>query len=356
MVDKEFVLKYVNKNYDLGVRKYSVDDKYSVIDLITGQEFFGLKDFIDSFRKIIPCEGLGSILIKWFEDKCDIKDKILIDYIKTLKLTKGINVLIEETTKHFKDDKTFNVNFLVSRTNEIYVRHYIQPKLDRFYKKMDTSLTSNKWLSKFSYRIYGKNEFVKTYIQKGIIQHYLDNVLPGKVNDFLESMDLSHGSIFLCNDLVNTMMGDLENYHGYIVNTFDNYYRKNHLDKVIKDYIKTLNTNMNSQFIVDNFKQLAIEISTHYDYCIDKVNEWYGEVVLKDKIDDLLSQLIITLGNRNWVVRWIGHGILTEDKLCESFREHNYHKSYILKKYDEWYSTAVIAASEREVLKNKGEK
>ena len=148
MVDKEFVLKYANKNYDLGVRKYSVDDKYSVIDLITGQEFFGLKDFIDSFRKIIPCEGLGSILIEWFEGKCDIKDKILIDYIKTLKLTKGISVLIEETTKHFKDDKTFNVNFLVSRTNEIYVRHSIQPKLDRFYKKMDTSLTSNKWLSK----------------------------------------------------------------------------------------------------------------------------------------------------------------------------------------------------------------
>jgi hypothetical protein len=354
MSNKELVLKYVEKNYDLGVRKYSVDDKYCVQDLVTGVEFGGTKDFISSFSKIIPCEDLGSILIKWFEGKCDIKDKILIDYIMSLKLSKGISVIIEETLIHFKDDKTFNDNFLVSRTNEIYLRYYIQPKLDRFYKKMDTSLTSNKWLSKFSNRIYRKNEFVKTYIQKGIIQYYRDNILNVKIKTFLKSMDLSRGSIVLYEVFVNTMVGDLDNYLGYIVNNFDNYYRKNHLDKVIEDYIKTLNPNMNSVFIVDNFKDLSMEMETHYDYCIDKVNEWYGEVALKDKIDDLLSQLIITMGNRNWVVRWIGHGILTEDKLCESFNEHKYHKSYILKKYDEWFSNAVIAASEREILKNSG--
>lgn len=354
MSNKELVLKYANKNYDLGVIRYSNDDKYCVHDLVTGVEFGGTKDFIASFRKIIPCEDLGSILIEWFEIKSDIKDKILVDYIKSLKFTKGITVLQKETLEHFKDNETFTGRFLENRINELYIRHYIQPKLDKFYNKMDSSLTSNKWLSKFSNRITKKNDYVKSQIQKAIIQYYHDNILNHKVETFLKSVDLSHGSIVLANKLVNAMIGDLENYHAYIVNTFDNYYRVNHLDKVIKDYIKTLNPNMNSMFIVENFKQLTIEVETHYDYCIDKVNEWYGEVALKDKVDDLLSQLVITLGSRDWQVRWIGHGILTEDKLCESFREHNYHKSYILKKYDEWYEKAVILASEREVLKNNG--
>lgn len=354
MSNKEFVLKYANKNYDLGVIRYSTDDKYCVHDLVTGVEFGGTKDFIASFRKIIPCEDLGSILIEWFEAKSDIKDKILVDYIKDLKLTKGISVLQKETLEYFKDDETFNGRFLENRINELYVRHYIQPKLDRFYKKMDDSLNSNKWVSKFSNRINGKNEYVKSQIQKSIISYYKENVLTGKLNKFLESMDLSSGSIVLSKNLVNRMMGDLENYHSYIVDTFETYYHENHLDNVIKEYIKTLNKGMNSMFIIDNFKQLSIEVETHYDYCIDKVNEWYGEVALKDKVDDLLTQLIITLGSRDWQVRWIGHGLLSEDKLCESFKEHQYHKTYILKKYDEWYSTAVIAASEREVLKNNG--
>lgn len=355
MSDKELVLKYVDKSYDLGMIKYSIEDKYCVTDLITGEQFPGTKEFIKSFSKIIPCENLGSILIEWFEIKCDIKDKILVDYLKDLKLTKGINVLQKETIEHFNKDETFGGKFLETRINELYVRHYIQPKLDRFYNKMNDSLSSNKWVSKFSNRINGKNEYVKSQIQKSIITYYKENVLPDKVNKFLTSMDLSSGTIILSKELVNAMIGDLENYHSYIVNNFDNYYRENHLDKIIKDYIKTLNKNMNSMFIVNNFKQLSIEIETHYDYCIDKVNEWYGEVALKDKVDDLLSQLIITLGSRDWQVRWIGHGLLTEDKLCESFKEHQYHRSYILKKYDEWYDKAVIEASEREVFKNNGD-
>lgn len=353
MSDKELVLKYVDKNYDLEMIEYSL--KYCVTDLITGEQFPGTKEFIASFRKIIPCENLGSILIDWFEVKCDIKDKIILDYLKALKLTKGVDVLQKETVEHFKDSETFSEKFLENRVNELYIRHYIQPKLDRFYKKIDDSLSSNKWVSKFSNRIYKKNEYVKSQIQKSIIQYYRDNVLPNKVTTFLKSIDLSLGSIILSKELVNAMVGDLENYHTYIVNRFDYYYRHNHLDDIIKEYIKTLNKDMNSMFIVDNFKQLSIEIENHYDYCIDKLNEWYGEVALKDKVDDLLSQLIITLGSRDWQVRWIGHGLLSEDKLCESFKEHQYHKSYILKKYDEWYDKAVIEASEREVFKNNGD-
>ena len=356
MVTEGLILKYANKNYDLAINNYSNITKYNVYDLITGLEFGRTEDFVSHFKKIIPYEYLSHVLTEWVESKSDVKDKILLDYLNSLNFKKGVTVLQTEMLEKFKYDETFNRSskFVENRVNELYMRHYIQPKLNRFYKKMESSLSSNKWLSKFSTRIYKKNDYVKTQIQKSIITYYQDNILSDKLTRFLNSIDLTLGSIKLTNELVNTMIGDLENYHTYIVNRFDRYYRDNHLDKVIDNYIKTLNSDMNSMYIVNNFKQLSIETENHYDYCIDKVNEWYGEVALKDKVDDLISQLFIRLGPRNWEVRWIGHGLLTEDKICSAFREHDYHKSYILKKYDEWYSVAVIEASEREVLKNNG--
>ena len=122
MSNKELVLKYANKNYDLGVIRYSSEDKYCVHDLVTGIEFGGTKDFIASFRKIIPCEDLGGILIEWFEAKSDIKDKILVDYIKELKLTKGINVLQKETQEYFKDNKTFNSRFFLENRIKVHAK------------------------------------------------------------------------------------------------------------------------------------------------------------------------------------------------------------------------------------------
>lgn len=354
MSNEELILKYVNKNYDLSPRKNGFDEKYCVQDLLTGEVFYTTKSFVYTFNKIIPCENLNSILNEWFEVKSDIKDKILFDFIFNLDFKKGINFITEKTTEYFKNDEIFSDAFLIKKASEIYLKHHIQPKLDRFINKIDNSLTSNEWVRKFSKRIYKKNDIITKIIHDNIIKYYHDNILISKVNDFLESMDLSHGSMVLYNDLINVIMGDLENYHRYIINSFDEYYQKNHLDEIIKDYIDTINPDLNSVFIIDNFKQILLETENNHKYCVDKVNEWYGEAVLKDKVDDLLSQLIIVLGTRNWIVRWIGHGVLTEDKLCESFREHKHHKNYIIKKYDEWYSNAVIAASQREVLKNNG--
>ena len=356
MISEELILKYADKNYDLVIDNYSNITKFYVYDLISGREFGRTEDFIFSFNKIIPCENLSDILTEWYNIKCEAKNKIISDYLKFLKYTKGINLLQIEIKEKFKYDETFNRSskFLENKVNELYMLNYIEPKLNRFYKKMNSSLSSNNWVSKFSNRIYKKNDYVKTQIQKEIIQYYRDNILSNKLKTFLESMNLSLGSIVLYEELINTMIGDLENYQGYIMNSFDNYYQKNHLDNVIKKYINTLNPQMNSLYIVNNFKELSIEMETHYDYCVDKVNEWYGEIALKDKIQDILSQLIITLGTRDWEVTWIGHGKLNENNLYSSFKEHEYHKTYILKKYDEWYDVAVIEASEREVLKNNG--
>ncbi len=83
------------------------------------------------------------------------------------------------------------------------------------------------------------------------------------------------------------------------------------------------------------------------------LNNWYAESIIGEKIKDLLSQLVLTLGQRNWVVTWIGHGPFSKRRLLETFiNESSYHHDYILNMYDKWYEDAVIEASEKAMTRH----
>ena len=104
--------------------------------------------------------------------------------------------------------------------------------------------------------------------------------------------------------------------------------------------------------MINNFKELSLEEGFSYDYCVDKLNDWYSDKLdINSKIEEVLNQFFITLGPRNWEVRWIGHGLLTEDKVFDVFREHESHRKRIMKLYDKWYYMAVMLASEKHMSK-----
>ena len=100
--------------------------------------------------------------------------------------------------------------------------------------------------------------------------------------------------------------------------------------------------------LVNECKELNYEDGEFYDYFITRINEWYrNNHQLENKILEILDQFMITLGPRNWEVRWIGHGLLTEDKIYSAFREHDFHKSFIMSIYNKWYNMAVMLATEK---------
>jgi hypothetical protein len=67
-----------------------------------------------------------------------------------------------------------------------------------------------------------------------------------------------------------------------------------------------------------------------------------------EKVKNILSELVITLGSRNWVVTWIGHGQLCKERFLDIFKgEDGYHHKFILDMYDKWFEEAVIHASDR---------
>lgn len=182
--------------------------------------------------------------------------------------------------------------------------------------------------------------------------------------EFVDSLDISKGSIFLLEQTIIHFKYSKNNRYGfydliYTPNFIGNYINEYYKNKVLNDKIKNLIEsndfgNVGSKFIIKKFSEsINNETPKLVEYALSKVNKWYSETIIGAKMRDFLSQLVITLGPRNWVVTWIGHGQLTNDTLLNNFKdEDEFHHKFIKKMYDSWYEEAVINASERVLMRN----
>ncbi len=175
--------------------------------------------------------------------------------------------------------------------------------------------------------------------------------------DFIEGLDLNEGSVALLFKTINRFSHgpDSTLYTGsFIEQYFTDHYKEKVINPLVKQITKDFNGELGSQALLDTVSdRIDYETPKIHDYCVNMLNNWYSNAIIGDKMKDFLSQLVITLGNRNWVVTWIGHGPLSREKLLKEFRdESEFHHKFIEKMYDEWYEQAVIDASERELNRN----
>ena len=143
-------------------------------------------------------------------------------------------------------------------------------------------------------------------------------------------------------------------YHeDFITSLFLDYYKDKFITPKLDKYIKTFNAELGSNRLIDDFQdEFILEHHKLITYAKEYLNNWYLETVIGGKVKDMLSQLVITLGARNWVVTWIGHGPLSKATLLKNFmNESEVHHNFILDMYDKWYEDAVMQASER-VMRN----
>ena len=169
------------------------------------------------------------------------------------------------------------------------------------------------------------------------------------ISDYLYGLDFSKGSAYLSKIFLAKFSG-IENYSTTFLETyFNDVYIEQHLKSKLDKLVKEFDKNRSSYVLLKPFTDsMGFETTYISNFGINYLNEWYAESVVGEKIKDMLSQCVITLGSRNWVVTWIGHGVLTREKLLKDFiLEDEYHHKHILKMFDAWYETAVIEASER---------
>jgi hypothetical protein len=105
---------------------------------------------------------------------------------------------------------------------------------------------------------------------------------------------------------------------------------------------------LSSRLLEDYQDEFILEHYQLIKYAKDDLNNWYAEKVIGGKVRDFLNQLVITLGPRNWIVTWIGHGPVSRAKILNNFiNEGEFHHKFIIDMYDKWYEEAVIYASDK---------
>jgi histidinol phosphatase-like enzyme len=145
-----------------------------------------------------------------------------------------------------------------------------------------------------------------------------------------------------------------DKYHvDFITNLCLDYYQQKYMVAKLDEYKLVFDTKLGSKSLIKNFEDnLILEHPKVIEFCKEYLNNWYSEKIIGDKVRDFLSQLVITLGVRNWVVTWIGHGPITKNKILDNFKnEGEFHVNHIMGMYDKWYEEKVIEASER-AMKN----
>ena len=134
---------------------------------------------------------------------------------------------------------------------------------------------------------------------------------------------------------------------------------KHHVNKVYFERI----TKPQMDLVIDKYKNLKyITSKVLYDEVTNEkpgenehikglintfIGEWYCDNILDDKLNDMYSQLVITMGRTNWVVTWIGHGKMDVSRFLEQFRnEIPAVVAVVQNRYEKWYMDSVTDATE----------
>jgi hypothetical protein len=172
----------------------------------------------------------------------------------------------------------------------------------------------------------------------------------------IKSLDLSEGSkVCLSHLKYRHKLEDETKYSMYFVETtFNDYYKNEYLAKILVGYAKRLDENGADpeKIYGELLNELHKETNKIQDYSLDYIGDEVFENFIDKKLTEFFSELVITLGKYNWLVTWIGHGKLTEEKLLSQFTKFGERYEHrIINKYDLWYSEAIIEASERHLTK-----
>jgi len=217
-------------------------------------------------------------------------------------------------------------------------------------------ITPNEFLDTFK-TIFGDfttldNETSIELFQKWFSFH--KRLLTKNLTEYIETLDTSEGSVKMLSKTIKKF-NNLGQYNSsFIENYFSDYYKETVINPQLKKILKTFAPEAGSNALIETISErINFETPTIYQYALKHLNDWYADTVIGEKMKDFLSQLVITLGTRNWVVTWVGHGPLSREKLLSQFKDENeYHHNFIVKMYDEWYEIAVIDASERTLMRN----
>lgn len=288
MTDKKYITNYLDKNYFVT----QSDNNFRINEV--GVEVTHVSP--DIFSDFISDENVSSLayLFEWFDAKKNFLIKDLSEFVSKLKRGTGSTSMLKRTLKKFNKNE-YSETFLTKYIEEIYTAKFLENVFNDYKKNIDCKIGSVALVNEF-FKKHKETKKLTIHITKAIEAFYKETILTPELNTFMKSV-LDMGS-----------------------------------QKMIDKFLAK-----------SNFETPAIS-----DYIVEIVNDWYHVNLLKDKLNELTSQLVITLMKQNWRVTWIGHGELTKEKFYDFFKDETvFLKKIANREYEKWYEEAVISASEK---------
>ena len=183
-------------------------------------------------------------------------------------------------------------------------------------------------------------------------------ILTLKLTEYMESnVSDKEGSVIGLNKTIKKFVKSKkkkEYTESFITNYFNEFYKEKFMIPLVIRLRDLFNVELGSTTLIKDLEnRIEHENPQQREYALSFLNEWYSETVIGKKLDIFFKELVITLGPRNWIVTWVGHGALSREKLLRNFlHEDEYHHKYIMKMFDKWYELEVIEASERMMNRN----
>ena len=357
-MNDEYILNYLNKNYALNGNQYQTNmfdgemndiSVFNLVDIHSGQVYQ-----YDKLKKVIFTIFSDDYNYnEWFDALSKRGKEIKKTYLDNISYDKSCDELILDATIYFEEQKILGDKWIKILITESYLKKVIEPKIKDFITPLSTRFQSKTIVKKaMAHFMASEGGLHEKYITKTVLDLYKPHI-ETKIAKHLDNMDIDAGSIVLFGKLTRSFKNENCIFDEKIRKRFKEYYDSK-IEKIVYEYIESLDktkiTTCN-QIKVD-YPRYNIELVEYCQLVIDKINKWYNENILDAKIDDFLSQLIVRLGERDWNVYWIGHGLLNEAKMLAHFKEENFQESYIQIRYDNWHEEAVLVACEKELRFN----
>jgi hypothetical protein len=300
MTDEKFIYDFLDSSYKITIG--STD--YIGMDLSTEKTLPYESKYGDSllseFTKIIgdfdtdTGDKSTNVLYRWYMEKSKIVGKELNDFINSYDGREGFKHIINEATKRF-----------------------------------------------------GTN-YNKIFLKTKIGDNYKDKYLKDKIDEHLNSLDYTKGSKRLVEEIKKHFDDDIDEFNNDINKAFDRRYDEFILNEIDK-YLTNIDKDITIDELIKKFQfDVEAETEIHRHQIIKLLKDWYHINILNDKLLPFFNELIVTMGSTNWLVTWIGHGRLTEDKMLNHFKdEETYSKNYIRQRYEDWYSEKIIEISDK---------
>lgn len=194
MNDKEFILKFLNKNYQVSTDR----DDFVLIDKINGGKYKNHEDSSFVLNTLIPIFHINNdfdrdiILIfqEWWDNGKNKISKSLYNIFDTMLPNISSRTVLYKILNKYKNSE-HDSEFITRLFNQYFIDKWLNKYIDNYLCNVDKTLGSLRIVGDFNKLYPDQTSIIDNYIYKKLNLWYSENVLENIIVEFIENTTAS---------------------------------------------------------------------------------------------------------------------------------------------------------------------